>query len=150
MNLSLLALPYSRIFLVQGWGLMPTLWPVGSWLPTYLASLFCQAGRRFYSGNRTANNERRIDDDSLEWKVILILKLSWMTNQWTKFGKLWMISCFNEWGIVMSPYGLEWAIGYIARMVNKLFVFFVESILMAFHLPPKTQDVFKKMVKMRI
>ena len=33
-----------------GWGLLPTLRWVGSWLPTYLASFIRQVKRRFYSG----------------------------------------------------------------------------------------------------
>jgi hypothetical protein len=34
-----------------GWGLLPTLWWVDSWLPTYLASFFHQVERRFHNEN---------------------------------------------------------------------------------------------------
>ena len=39
-----------------GWGLLPILLWVGSWLPTYLTSLFRQVEIRFHSGNQTANH----------------------------------------------------------------------------------------------
>jgi hypothetical protein len=38
------------------WGLLPILWWVGSWLPTYLNSFFRQVKRIFCGGNRIANH----------------------------------------------------------------------------------------------
>ena len=61
MNLSLLALPCSRILLVQDGVYLPTLRWVGSWLPTYSASLFflIKQGEDFTTGNRTTTTPFR-------------------------------------------------------------------------------------------
>ena len=85
MNLSLLVLLCSRILLVQGGILLPTLLWVGSWLPTYLASFFFrQVERRFQSGNWTAKDfvrnwvspSPRIRNTPLAW-----LRMYWLCSK---------------------------------------------------------------------
>ena len=43
-----------------GWGILPTLQWMGSWLPTYLPTSYLvfssQVERRFHGGNRTVNH----------------------------------------------------------------------------------------------